>query len=96
MSMSPENYRLLERECNTLIQKAELYLQGKHISGKSYSMEFVFDAMGICNEISQRYQECITAAKNAKTSIIRGKYDNLAAKLNSLRERILERHKGEC
>lgn len=96
MSMSPENYRLLEPECNTLIQKAELYLQGKYIGGKSHPMEFVSDAMRICDEISEKYQECMMAAKNAKTPVIRRKYENFAAKLESLRGRILEQYERDC
>lgn len=95
MSLSPENYRNMERDSKKLINMAEMYVNGKGVDNYDLPMSFVGDEMELCSQLSEQYQKCVIAAKNAKGTEIREKYYELARQLDYYREKIQRRYNAE-
>lgn len=92
VSMSPENYRRLEKESQELIEQAEKFLIGRTPTGQIIPMTCVVDVINLCNNLSQKYQECVTASKNAKNGNVKEKYNYWAQKLAFCRKQIMNRY----
>lgn len=86
--MSPENYRMLEKTSKGLIEQAEKFLVGKTPDDHIIPMTCIKDVIKLCMDLSEKYQECIIASKNAKGTGVENKYADLAHTLNSYRTKI--------
>lgn len=89
MSMSPENYRNLERDSKQLIKQAEMFMESRTIENHIIPMLCTWDEISLCNELSAQHQKCVDAARNAKIKDIKEKYFSLAEQLYLCRERIM-------
>lgn len=90
--MTPENYRLFKNRCRELINRIDIYVEGKTMDGLIRPMDFLKETQNLSNEISETIGKCEMLMKNVKTDDIKQQYQEILYELCACRERLLARH----